>query len=56
MVSASIKLSAEGWARKKGCKEMASDSKRDKDTSLTARLTLGYEETSRLLYLREDLG
>lgn len=46
---------AEDWARNKGCEEMASDSEVGNDTSLTAHLNLGYEETSRLVHLRKDL-
>ena len=47
--------SAENWARKKGCEEMASDSEIGNDLSLKAHLKLGYEETSRLVHLRKDL-
>lgn len=46
---------AENWARKKGCEEMASDSEMGNNLSLTAHLKLGYEETSRLVHLRKDL-
>ena len=46
---------AENWARKKGCTEMASDSEIGNDLSLKAHQTLGYEETSRLVHLRKDL-
>ncbi len=46
---------AERWARKKGCSEMASDSEIGNDLSLQAHLKLGYEETSRLVHLRKDL-
>jgi aminoglycoside 6'-N-acetyltransferase I len=47
--------SAESWARSKGCKEMASDAEVGNDLSLKAHLSLGYEETSRLVHLRKDL-
>ena len=47
--------SAERWARKKGCTEMASDAEVGNDLSLQAHLKLGYEETSRLVHLRKDL-
>lgn len=47
--------SAENWARRKGCEEMASDSEIGNDLSLKAHLNLGYEETSRLVHLRKDL-
>jgi len=46
---------AEGWARSKGCEEMASDSEIGNNLSLMAHLNLGYEETSRLVHLRKDL-
>lgn len=47
--------SAENWARKKGCEEMASDAEVGNELSLRAHLKLGYEETSRLVHLRKDL-
>lgn len=47
--------SAERWARKKGCTEMASDAEVGNDLSLAAHLKLGYTETSRLVHLRKDL-
>lgn len=46
---------AENWARRHGCEEMASDSEIDNETSLQSHLKLGYEETSRLIHLRKDL-
>ena len=46
---------AEDWARRKGCTEMASDAEVGNDLSLKAHLSLGYEETSRLVHLRKDL-
>jgi aminoglycoside 6'-N-acetyltransferase I len=47
--------SAEQWARKAGCTEMASDAEIDNSASLSAHLRLGYEETSRLVHLRKEL-
>lgn len=47
---------AENWARSKGCREMASDAEVGNDLSLKAHQKLGYEETSRLVHLRKDLG
>lgn len=47
---------AENWARKRGCTEMASDAEIGNDLSLEAHQKLGYEETSRLVHLRKDLG
>ena len=46
---------AEAWARDKGCSEMASDAEIGNEASLTAHLSLGYGETSRLVHLRKDL-
>ncbi len=46
---------AEKWARRKGCTEMASDAEIGNDSSLEAHQKLGYEETSRLVHLRKDL-
>ncbi|MEQ1605554.1 MAG: aminoglycoside 6'-N-acetyltransferase [Pyrinomonadaceae bacterium] len=46
---------AEGWARGKGCTEMASDAEIDNDVSLQAHVNLGYNETSRLVHLRKEL-
>ncbi len=47
---------AEGWARGKGCTEMASDAEIDNAISLHAHLNLGYAETSRLVHLRKELA
>jgi aminoglycoside 6'-N-acetyltransferase I len=47
--------SAENWARRRGCTEMASDAELGNDVSLSAHLGLGYEETSRLVHLRKEL-
>ena len=44
------------WAKQKGCIEMASDAEVGNDSSLAAHTRLGYEETSRLIHLRKDLG
>ena len=46
---------AEAWAQEKGCTEMASDAELGNDRSLAAHLSLGYQETSRLVHLRKDL-
>ena len=47
--------SAERWARRRGCTEMASDAELGNDVSLSAHLGLGYKETSRLVHLRKEL-
>ena len=46
---------AENWARRNGCDEMASDAEIDNELSLQSHLQLGYQETSRLVHLRKDL-
>jgi aminoglycoside 6'-N-acetyltransferase I len=47
---------AENWAREKGCTEMASDAEMGNEQSLSAHVRLGYDETSRLVHLRKELG
>ncbi len=39
---------AEGWAREKGCAEMASDTWLENEASIAAHLRLGYQEAERL--------
>ncbi len=46
---------AEGWARRRGCSEMASDAEVDNSVSLLAHTKLGYGETSRLVHLKKEL-
>jgi aminoglycoside 6'-N-acetyltransferase I len=43
------------WARAQGCREMGSDCKLDNEVSLQAHLSLGFEETSRLIHFRKRL-
>ena len=47
---------AEEWARGHGSTEMASDAEIDNETSLKAHLSLGYQETSRLVHLRKVIA
>lgn len=47
---------AEGWARSKGCRQMASDAELPNITSRQAHVRLGYEETIRLVLYKKDLG
>ena len=54
-VGGSLVRNAENWARHKGCTEMASDAEVGNDLSLKSHLSLGYEESSRLVHLRKDL-
>ena len=46
---------AEGWAKSRGCTEMASDVLMGNDDSHAAHVALGYEETDRVIYFRKDL-
>ena len=54
-IGGSLVRNAENWARHKGCTEMASDAEVGNDLSLKSHLSLGYEESSRLVHLRKDL-
>ena len=46
---------AEGWARERGCREMASDTWLDNETGIRAHLRLGYEEADRLVHFVKRL-
>jgi aminoglycoside 6'-N-acetyltransferase I len=46
---------AEDWARAQGCREMASDTWLENETSIQAHLALGYEEEERLVHFRKTL-
>ncbi len=46
---------AEQWAAAQGCKEMASDAHLENTVSLVAHKALGFEESSRAVYLRKRL-
>jgi aminoglycoside 6'-N-acetyltransferase I len=46
---------AEGWAREKGCAEMASDTWLENETSIAAHLKLGYQEADRLVHFVKRL-
>jgi aminoglycoside 6'-N-acetyltransferase I len=54
-VGADLVRSAETWARRRGCTEMASDSEVGNELSLEAHQRLGYVITSRLVHLRKEL-
>jgi len=47
---------AEAWAKRKGCKELASDAALDNTVSHRSHLALGFEETERVVYFRKLLG
>lgn len=46
---------AEGWAREKGCQEMASDTWLENESSIAAHLKLGYYEVERLVHFVKRL-
>jgi len=47
---------AEAWARSMGCRQMASDAELWNDVSHQAHGAMGFEETSRLVLYKKDLG
>jgi aminoglycoside 6'-N-acetyltransferase I len=46
---------AEGWARERGCTEMASDTWLENEASIAAHLQLGYHEADRLVHFVKRL-
>ena len=54
-VGAQLIASAENWARKQGCTEMASDTQIGNTQSLQAHLHLGYEIAERSILFRKSL-
>jgi aminoglycoside 6'-N-acetyltransferase I len=54
-IGARLVRSAEEWARRQGCTEMASDAEIGNSVSINAHAKLGYTETSRLVHLRKEL-
>jgi aminoglycoside 6'-N-acetyltransferase I len=46
---------AEQWAREKGCREMASDTWLENESSISAHLRLGYVEVERLVHFVKRL-
>jgi aminoglycoside 6'-N-acetyltransferase I len=54
-IGAQLVSSAEDWARRQGCTEMASDAEVGNAVSQRAHEKLGYTETSRLVHLRKEL-
>ena len=48
-------VTAEQWAREKGCTEMASDTWLDNDASIQAHLKIGYYEVDRLVHFVKRL-
>jgi aminoglycoside 6'-N-acetyltransferase I len=54
-VGARLVRAAEEWAREQGCSEMASDTWLDNEPSISAHLSLGYEECERLVHFCKKL-
>lgn len=46
---------AEQWAREKGCREMASDTWLENESSIAAHLKMGYQEAERLVHFVKRL-
>lgn len=47
--------SAEGWARNKGCRELAADTPWDDNVSVEVHRSLGFEPTATLLHFKKRL-
>ncbi len=54
-VGTALMRAAENWARKLGCKEMASDTWIDERNSLKAHQALGYEVVDHCIHFRKSL-
>lgn len=50
-----IMSSAEEWARKKGCTEMASDTWLDNEVSIAVHMKMGYYEVEKLVHFLKKL-
>jgi aminoglycoside 6'-N-acetyltransferase I len=54
-VGGQLMRAAEEWARTQGCLEMASDTWLENETSISAHLALGFEESERLVHFSKKL-
>ena len=54
-IGSALMCSAEEWARKQGCLEMASDTWIDHETSLRSHQALGFEVVDRCIHFRKPL-
>ena len=54
-VGSQLVQAMEAWAREQGCTEIASDTWLDNEISIQAHLTLGDEESERLVHFRKVL-
>jgi aminoglycoside 6'-N-acetyltransferase I len=52
-IGTALMRSAEGWARRQGCREMASDTWIDDEQSLRSHQALGFEVVDRCVHLRK---
>jgi aminoglycoside 6'-N-acetyltransferase I len=54
-IGSALMRSAEAWARKQGCVEMASDTWIDEERSISAHQALGFEVVDRCVHFRKAL-
>jgi aminoglycoside 6'-N-acetyltransferase I len=54
-IGSALMRSAEAWARKQGCLEMASDTWIDDERSISAHQALGFEVVDRCVHFRKPL-
>jgi aminoglycoside 6'-N-acetyltransferase I len=54
-IGSALMRSAESWARNQGCREMASDTWIDDETSLHSHQALGFEVVDRCIHFRKAL-
>ena len=54
-IGSALMRSAEAWARNQGCREMASDTWIDDETSLRSHQALGFEIVDRCIHFRKPL-
>lgn len=55
-VARALIVAVERWATSQGCRELASDTATDNLKSQSLHLTLGFEETERVVYFRKELS
>jgi aminoglycoside 6'-N-acetyltransferase I len=55
-VGRALVAAAEAWARGRGCREFASDTTIDNESSAAAHAALGFEEVERIRCFRKPLG
>ncbi|MEI2300162.1 aminoglycoside 6'-N-acetyltransferase [Ensifer sp. MJa1] len=55
-VARALITAVERWATAQGCQELASDTATDNLKSQSLHLTLGFEETERVVYFRKELS